>query len=62
MVLEQEDTFFMSHPCPDLVHWKEEMGRVRAREGEELDCWDLFKFKFSWNLPHKMGEEIEKLL
>lgn len=52
----------MSHPCPDLVHWKEEMSRVRAREGEELDCWDLFKFKFSWNLPHKMGEKIEKLL
>lgn len=38
------------------------MGRVRAREGEELDCWDLFKFTFTRNLPRKMGEEVEKLL
>lgn len=52
----------MSYLCPDLVHQEEEMGRVRAREGEELDRWDLFKFTFTWNLPRKMGEEVEKLL
>ena len=30
-------------------------GRVRARKGEELDCWDLFQFKITWNLPRKWG-------